>query len=323
MILAGDVGGTHARFALYEGDVPVGDPVVLETSKFDTDVDVFKAALACFNSPALTTGCIAVAGPVVAGVAMLTNVNLRFTQANFTKYAEKGITLVNDIMAFGGGILSAKGQNRAIGERCFEPSQPVANATDTAALVAAGTGLGVGHLIDGRPRPSEGGHVRFTPTDAFERELVTFTEMDEAAFPKGLGPVCWEHYLSGRGVKNLYRAVCHVWGVPAESFSAEDITARGVEVIDPICHTTVETFAGMLATVCGSIAVTTFATGGVYLAGSVVRAVRPMLEDRVFQRRFEDSAWEAEFLNGIPVYVVEDDLIGLDGAAFIARNHHG
>lgn len=323
MILAGDVGGTHARFALYEGDERVGEPVVLETGSYGSDVDVFQAALACFGTPSLTTGCIAVAGPVVSGVALLTNVNLRFTQSNFTKYADAGITLVNDIVAFGGGVLNAKDQNRVIGERCFEPSQHVANATDTSALVAAGTGLGVGHLIDGRPRPSEGGHARFTPTDAFERELVTFTETDAAAFPKGFGPVCWEHYLSGRGVKNLYRAVCHVWGVKAEAYTAEEITARGVDVIDPICHTTVETFAGMLATVCGSLAVTTFATGGVYLAGSVVRAVRPMLEDRVFQRRFEDAAWEAEFLNGIPVYVVEDDLIGLEGAAFIARNPHG
>ena len=323
MILAGDVGATHARFALYDGSTRRGEPVVLDTRTFESDVALLDAVVSAFSCPPIDTGCIAVAGPVVGGEAHLTNVSLSFSESRFDPYAARGVTLVNDIVAFGGGVLDARLEGRELGERCFEPSSNNRHPSDTCALVVAGTGLGVGHLLDGRPRPSEGGHARFTPTDAFERELVTFTEFDDEAFPRGRGPVSWEHYLSGRGVRNLYRAVCHVWGMPVEPFSAEEITARGTEVIDPICHTTVETYVGMLATICGTLAVTTFATGGVYLAGSVVRAVRSMLADRLFQRRFEDAAWEADLLNGIPVFVVADDLIGLEGAAFIARNHHG
>ena len=94
MILAGDVGGTHARFALYDTDGRVAEPVVLETRAYRSDVEVFEAALASLGTPLLERGCIAVAGPVVAGRAHLTNVNLSFSQTHFAPYAAHGIKLV-------------------------------------------------------------------------------------------------------------------------------------------------------------------------------------------------------------------------------------
>ena len=170
-------------------------------------------------------------------------------------------------------------------------------------------------IADGRCLPSEGGHVRVAPAGAFERELVAYTE---ATLEEAQGVVAWEHYLSGRGLVNLYQAVCHVWDMPPADLSPEEIVARGLEVTDPTCHTTIETWAGMLGTAAGTLAVTTMSLGGVWLAGAVPRALKPILADRTFRRSFEAAAWAADFLPAIPVHLIEDDYAGLMGAGLIA-----
>ena len=145
--------------------------------------------------------------------------------------------------------------------------------------------------------------------------MTTFTESEVEEHG---GIVAWEHYLSGRGVEALYRAVCAVWGSKPDALAAREITRRGLAVEDPVCHTTVETLAGMLATAAGGLAVTTLSLGGVYLGGSVPVAIEAMLRDGRFRRRFEDAAWAAGFLQTIPIHLISDPLIGLDGAHLIA-----
>ena len=191
-------------------------------------------------------------------------------------------------------------------------------------VLAAGTGLGMVVVADGKCLPSEGGHARIAPVGAFERELISFSE-SEVEHHGGQGGgrgrggiVAWEHYLSGRGVEALYRAVCAVWGAKPESFDAAQITRRGLAVEDPVCHTTVETWAGMLATAAGGLAVTSLSFGGVYLGGSISVAVAEFLRGALFRRRFEDAGWAADYLKDVPIYLIADPLAGLEGAHLIA-----
>ena len=310
MNLAGDVGGTHARMGLFDGR-RCERRATLDMAELQSGEELTEAALEALGHPHVDGACLAVAGPVLADEAHLTNHGMGFSGATLRgALGTQKVVLVNDLVAMG----TAVAHGFADAAERFGGSYP-APPDATRCVVAAGTGLGMGVIVDGRCLPSEGGHVRVAPAGAFERELVAYTE---ATLEEAQGIVAWEHYLSGRGLVNLYQAVCHVWDMPPADLSPEEIAARGLEVADPTCHTTIETWASMLGSAAGGLAVATMALGGVWLAGAVPRALKPMLADRTFRRSFDAAAWAADFLATIPVHLIEDDDAGLIGAGLIA-----
>lgn len=309
IVLAGDVGGTQARFASYANGKQTGLSL-LDTADFASAGDLLAAAVrALAIGTAVDAACVAVAGPVQNGKARLTNGHLEFSRAGVAERLSVGtVALVNDMVALGAAVSASP-------DHSFERlgGEP---ATGTKGLVAAGTGLGMGIVVGDECLPSEGGHARVAPAGAFERELLAFSEseVDEHG-----GAVAWEHWLSGRGLVALYRAVCAVWGARPESLSARDVTRRGQDGGDPVCHTTVETWSGLLATAAGGLATTALTFGGVYLTGSLCLAMADMIRGALFRRRFEDAAWAADYLAAIPIYLVEDPHAGVLGASVVAE----
>lgn len=321
LILVGDIGGTNARFGSYADGGRIG-LVELPTADYANGDDLLADALATLAHEAVEACCLAIAGPVLGEEARLTNADIGFSRrATAHLLGTDRVELVNDIVALGCAV--ALGQ--AVAELADTRLELLSGelGTGTLGVIAAGTGLGMGIVVDGECLPSEGGHARVAPVGAFERELlaVSESEIDEHG-----GIVAWEHYLSGRGIEALHRAVGTVWGAKPEPLAAEEITRRGLGMSDPICHTTLETWVGLLATAAGGLAVTALTLGGVYLAGSIPLALAEMLRAPLFRRRFEDAAWAADFFQHIPIYLVADPHIGLDGAHIIAekvRNKHG
>lgn len=310
MNLAGDVGGTHARMGLFDGPHCV-QRTTLDMAKLQSGEELTAAALEALGCAEVERACLAVAGPVLADEARLTNHGMSFSAAALRDVlGTQEVVLVNDLVAMGTAVAHGLTDDaERFGGKL--PAPPDA----TRCVIAAGTGLGMGIIVGGRCLPSEGGHVRVAPAGAFERELMAYTE---ATLEEAQGVVAWEHYLSGRGLVNLYQAVCHVWDMPPADLSPQEIAARGLDVTDPTCHTTIETWAGMLGSAAGGLAVATMAVGGVWLAGAVPRALKPMLADRTFRRSFEAAAWAADFLPAVPVHLIEDDDAGLIGAGLIA-----
>ena len=317
MILAGDIGATNARFGCYENGERVG-LVELSTRGSASANALLADALAALPQGRMAACCLAVAGPVLRGggdeTVRLTNAQLAFSRRGVA--AAVGVPkalLVNDMVAIG----TAADQ---LADRRFEAlgEVPPANAESVAAgakgVLAAGTGLGMGVVVDGRCLASEGGHARIAPVGAFERALVAFTESERAN--EG-GVVSWENYLSGAGVATLHRAVCAVWGAAKPALAAEEIVRRGLGGDDPICETTVRAWAGMFATAAGGLAVTALTLGGVYLAGSLASALAPALREAHFRRRFREAAG-ADFLADIPLFLTLDAHIGLEGAHLLA-----
>lgn len=302
--LAGDIGGTNARFATYVEGVRTGS-VDLSTPRYADAEDMLADAVKALPRRGFDACCLAVAGPVFGDEAKLTNAGITFsTTVVAATTASTRALLVNDMVALGTAIaeLPASRFERLSGRA--RPEQA------TRGVLAAGTGLGMGIVVDGRCLPSEGGHARVAPVGDLERELVAVTERECGE------PVSWEHYLSGRGLVALYRAVNGVWGAKAKWTSPEEVIEHGGA--DPICDTTLETWSGLLATAAGGLAVTALALGGIYLAGGVAVAVQDRLRTPLFRRRFEDSAWAADYLSDLPVYLVADPHTALDGAAAIA-----
>ena len=300
--LAGDIGGTNARFGSYVAGERTG-LVELPTADYPRDADLIAAALAALPSHAFGACCVAVAGPVFGAEARLTNAELVFSSRTLAAAIGSGrVALVNDMVALGTAVADLPSHR-------FELLSGSAG-DGTKGVIAAGTGLGMGMVVGGRCLPSEGGHARIAPVGAFERELLEVTERATK------DAVAWEHYLSGRGMVTLYEAVNAVWGAKPEALTAAQIIARGSG--DPVCDTALNTWAGMLATAAGGLAVTSLSLGGIYLAGSVAVAMAERLRAPLFRRRFEDAAWCADFLAGVPIHLVTDSYAGLDGAAIIA-----
>lgn len=303
--LAGDIGGTNARFATYTDGIRTGS-VDLSTPRYGDAQEMLADAVAGLSGRAFDACCLAVAGPVFGTEAKLTNAGITFssTAVAATTGSVRAV-LVNDMVALGTAIaeLPASRFERLSGRACGHATRGV---------LAAGTGLGMGIVVDGRCLPSEGGHARVAPTGDLERELVAVTERECNE------PVSWEHYLSGRGLVALYRAVNAVWGAKAKWATPEQIIEHGDDGADPVCDTTLETWAGLLATAAGGLAVTALTLGGIYLAGGVAVAVQDRLRTPLFRRRFEDAAWAADYLSDLPVYLVADPHTALDGAAALA-----
>jgi len=304
--LAGDIGGTNARFATYVDGVRTGS-VDLSTPRYTDAQDMLADAVAALPRRAFDACCLAVAGPVFGNDAKLTNAGIAFsTAAVSAATGSERAMLVNDMVALGTAVAELPAS------RFERLSGRAARNRATRGVLAAGTGLGMGLVVDGRCLPSEGGHARVAPAGDLERELVAVTERECGE------PVSWEHYLSGRGLVALYRAVNAVWGAKAKWTSPEEVIEHGRDGADPVCDTTLEAWAGLLATAAGGLAVTALTLGGIYFAGGVAVAVQDRLRTPLFRRRFEDAAWAADYLSDLPVYLVADPHTALDGAAAIA-----
>lgn len=318
MILAGDIGATNARFGCYEGGERVG-LVELPTRGSANANALLANALAALPQGRVESCCLAVAGRVLSrhgdDTVRLTNARLTFSRRGVAAAVGTSKALVvNDMVAIG----TAADQ---LVDKRFDALDEVtaknaAGVGGVKGVLAAGTGLGMGVVVNGRCLASEGGHARMAPVDAFERELVAFTEFERADTG---GIVSWENYLSGSGMATLHRAVCGVWGAAKPTLTAKEIVRRALGGADPVCETTVRAWAGVLATAAGGLAVTALTLGGVYLAGSVASALAPILRELHFRRRFREAA-RADFLAHIPLFLTVDAHIGLDGAHLLARD---
>ena len=319
LILAGDIGGTNARFGYY-ADGKRQALADLLTANFESADALLAAALEALDGENIEACCLALAGPVFGDEAKLTNGDLTFSRQGVAACLQDGkacsqmdverVHLVNDIVALGSSV-ALSGNNH---EQLFGTLGAATSSESTKGVVAVGTGLGMAVIVDGRCLPSEGGHAGVAPVGGFERELLAATE---AELPENTGVISWERYLSGPGLKTLYRAVCHVWGAKPAPLDSQEISSRALAETDPTCHTTLETWVAMLATACGGLAVTALALGGIYLAGPLPLAAAEWLRGPGFRRRFEEAAWAAD-LQRTPVYLIDDAYAGLDGAHSIA-----
>ena len=306
MILAGDIGGTNARFACYESRERKR-LMDFATRDYRSGGDLLTSALAALGRPSVSACCLAVAGPVLDGEARLTNADIAFSLDGVARrVGTRRVALVNDMVGFGSAVATLPDSRfELLGGEAGHGAKGV---------IAAGTGLGMTVVVNGQCLASEGGHARVAPAGAFERELLAVTEAETEG-----GVVAWEHYLSGRGIVNLYRAVATVWGVQPAALAAEEITQHGLSDADPVCHTALETWAALLATAAGGLATTALTFGGIFLGGSVALAVADLLRAPLFRRRFREAAWHAGYLGRMPIYLATDPLLGLDGAHVIAE----
>jgi glucokinase len=318
-IVAVDIGGTHARFALAEvagGKVMnVGDPITLKTAEHAS----FQTAWEDFGSHIVTplpraTG-IAIACPVGGEVLKLTNNPWIIRPAMICeKMNVDQYSLANDFGAIGHAVAQ-------MGEDCFQHlcgPEGALPSTGTISIIGPGTGLGVAHIRragdEYQVNATEGGHIDFAPLDALEDALL-------ARLRKRYRRVSIERIVSGPGLVEIYEALAAVEGRAVQSFDDKALWALGLSGEDSLASAAVDRFCLSLGSVAGDIAL---AQGGaaVVIAGGLGLRIADTLARSGFAGRFAAKGRFEAMMNAIPVKLITHPQPGLFGAAAAFAKEH-
>ncbi|MEA1992171.1 MAG: glucokinase [Thermodesulfobacteriota bacterium] len=318
-VIAGDIGGTNARFAIIEGD-----KILFEKHYPSRNFDKFEDAFAVFVKDAHgqipQCVCLAVAGVVEGNRVEATNIPWTIDGHDLKeRFGLKTLYLINDFEAAAWGITVLHKDHRVqIGG-----GKPISNGPK--AVLGAGTGLGQAVLApcgEGfRVLPTEGGHVDFAPRNEEEIRLLRYLMKE---FPH----VSVERILSGPGLVNIYKFLLEERGSEESVFSKQSIkekdqaaliTQHALQGTDKLCRQALMMFCSIYGAESGNLALKCLATGGVYVAGGIALKILPILSEGGFRQAFEAKGRMEKVLKHIPTYVVTSPQLGLLGAALIAR----
>ncbi|MFQ5946465.1 MAG: glucokinase [Anaerolineae bacterium] len=320
MLLAGDVGGTKTDLAIFSKEQ--GPRAALAEATYPSDEHESLQAIAsrflAESNLTVDRASFGVAGPVVGGDAVVTNLPWNISEARLADaLGLESVRLLNDLEA----IAHAVPFLEAADLQPLNPGEAVAGGA--IGVLAPGTGLGEAYLIwDGsqyRPQASEGGHADFAPIEPLQVALLQFLQ-------ERFEHVSYERIASGSGLPNIYAFLKETGRVDeARSLAqqldgAEDptpiIVQAALEENPPeICQKTLEIFVAVLGAEAGNLALKILATGGVYLAGGIPPRILPYLEGGAFLEAFARKGRFRELLEMIPIQVVTYPKVALLGAA--------
>jgi glucokinase len=318
MILAGDIGGTNTRIALFE---PASDNLSLVVEKIypSRDYQGLSEIVLEFmqeNPARLESACFGIAGPVINQIVSTPNLPWVINGAQLS--VQTGISpvwLINDLQAHASGVGDLEASDFVI----LNSGVP---QPGNAALIAAGTGLGEAGLYwDGvvlHAFPCEGGHCDFAPRNEVEIALLQYLS-------KKLRRVSFERLLSGRGINNIYEFLrdSKLGQEPAdlrdELAQAPDrakvISKHALNGTSPICVRALSLFVQIYGAEAGNLALKMLATAGVFISGGIAGKILPRLQTPEFMESFVAKGRLRPVLEAIPVKVIINDRVGLFGAA--------
>ena len=162
MLLAGDIGGTKSRLAVFaEGGSPRAPlkEEVLQSDRF-SGIEALVREFLKRNNLSVDRACLAIAGPVINGRAAVTNLPwIADAEAIRRTFGFQSVRLLNDLAATARAVPLLEPAEL----HTLSPGEPAAGGA--IAVIAPGTGLGEAFLTwDGRgyrEHASEGGHADF------------------------------------------------------------------------------------------------------------------------------------------------------------------
>ena len=311
-LVAVDIGGTHARFALAEAEngrvISLGDAVTLKTAEHAS----FQTAWEEFGRVANVTlpraGAIAIAAPVTGEVIKLTNNPWIIRPALIPeKLGVERFVLVNDFEAVGYAVAQAEAEHftHLCGPDVALPEK------GTISIIGPGTGLGVAHIWRGKGsyhvQATEGGHLDFAPLDAIEDAVL-------ARLRKRYRRVSMERVVSGPGLVEIYEALAAIEGRAVQSYDNKALWALGTSGDDSLAAAAVDRFCLSLGSAAGDIAL---AQGGcaVVIAGGLGLRIKDVLIRSGFAERFVAKGRFEGMMTAMPVKLITHPQPGLFGAA--------
>lgn len=326
-ILAGDIGGTNTRLALFDSSGPAWPKATIEANypspAHPTIESILEQFLEQHRLSNIERACFGLAGPVINQVCETTNLPWRVAATTIThRFGFAQTWLLNDLEANAWGIETLAKTD------LFTLNPGSSAASGNRSIIAAGTGLGEAGLYwDGanyKPFPSEGGHTDFSPNSTLEYALHQY-------LAKQHGHVSWERIVSGPGLENLYAFLRQYRNVSTPDWLTQQMNSIGIapavsraalDQSDPLCQEALHLFVSLYAREAGNHALKVMATGGVYLGGGIAPQILPLLKAGRFLETFIAKGRMQRLMESMPVRVILNDKTALMGAAYYATKQN-
>ena len=320
-VLAGDIGGTHARLAVV--DIDKGHLRVVRIRSYDSAsfaglVPIVRDFIARADDEKLERACFGIACPVSDGECETPNLPWKVSVRELAVAIDvHGTRVINDLHAAAFGIA------RLDPEDLMTLQEGRAARHGVIAIVGAGTGLGQAFLVwDGaryRTLASEGGHASFAPRNELEWGLQRSISLQ-------FGHVSCERVVSGPGLVSAYEFLAARDGTNGDPQVHAEVAEEGAPAVsrhalgrsDGLCVAALDLFVSAYGAHAGDLALDVLATGGVYVVGGIAPAIADKLRDGIFMTAFRDKGRMEDLLVRIPVHVVMNPNVGLLGAAVAA-----
>jgi len=319
-LLIGDIGGTNARFALADRDVPgFTDDFQLACADFESAHRAIDHFLQTKGTSPPEIICLAAAGPVVAESVRFTNNHWSLAADDLAaRFAGARIRLLNDFEAIAWSIPFLDAAD------CLHVGLPESGGLPagdyTVGIIGPGTGLGavglkkVGDLS--MPIAGEAGHIGFAPVTQVQLEMLTVLR-------DHFDRVSSERLVCGPGLENIHWALGRVHGQDWPQRSAREIFAAAGDNKDGRAAEAVQMFFEILGQVAGDFALALGASDGIFIAGGIVPRYPDLFANSRFRSGFENKGRYRSLMESIPTRLILHKHPGLLGAAVVASQMVG
>ena len=319
-LVAVDIGGTHARFAIADvseaGVITLAEPVTLKTSDYVSLQTAWEAFEKRASGPVPRAAGIAIAGPVTGQTVRMTNNSwVLNTGALDTQLGLDKVTVLNDFAAVAHAVAQASADQFV---HIAGPDRPLPTL-GTFSVVGPGTGLGVAHFhrhADGyHVQATEGGHIDFAPVDAVDDAIL-------ARLRKAHRRVSTERVNCGPGIVPIYQTLCELEQRDQTLADDRAIWDAALAGSDTMATAALQHFCMTLGSAAGDYALAHGASA-VVLAGGLGYRIRDQLKASAFAERFCFKGRYETLMAGIPVKLIVQPEPGLFGAAAAFLQEHG
>jgi len=303
LIVAGDIGGTNARFALAEVEqgrvLSLGEPVVLPASEHEGMASAWQA-LGEQLGQLPRHAALGLAGPVTGGPVRFVNSHwLVDPQTLASDLALDSFTLLNDFGAMAHAVHALGPEHLA---HLCGPDVPLPER-GAISVIGPGTGLGVA-VLQRREEgvvvlETEGAHIHFAPLDELEKKVSCAMSVQH-------GRCSVERVVSGPGLGDIVRTLA-----PDDRRSDADLWSDAIAGKE---RAALDLFLAAYGSAVGDLSLAHGAFG-VALAGGLTNRLRHLLAGSRFHARFCDKGRYRPRMESIPVKLVTHPQPGLYGAA--------
>jgi glucokinase len=321
LLLAADVGGTHARIGLVSPRPSGASPVTVlryqryACAEWPSLTAVLQHFVTYLDAPVSIGQCVVACAGYVLDEAIVNDnlawpVSIRDIRDSL---ALDRLAVINDFEAV---AWATQFLTEADTLPVIESSAP--RRRGPVLVMGPGTGLGSAVLLPGEPHATvlatEAGQIALAPGNEREIEILRL-------FARERSHVSFEYALSGPGLRNLYRAVCTLRAVPAVLVEPNAITHAALMQTDAAAVEALEVFCGLLGSFVGDL-VLLYGARAVFLAGGILPQIRQLLLASRFRERFFNKGVMRPFLQQVPVRLMEHGQHGVIGAAGMAIAGH-
>jgi glucokinase len=313
MLIAADIGGTSGRFVMDAGDTSEGIDNRLTARYTSHEWLTFDAMYSQFladhqlSDQQVDLLLLALPGVIHGQHARLTNLPWSLDSKQIcADHPVSKVAFINDFQAAAYGVATLKPDDvLMLNDTQLQTDRPMV-------ITGAGTGLGMAYRThDSAPMVTEGGHVDFAPLDEEQSRLFEYLQ---GRYPEH---VSYERILSGDGIVDLYRFL-------SGSDATHQLTAREISGQARIgqtdhCSRTIQLFTRILAAFVGNLAMLFQPHGGLYIAGGIAPKIKEWLKTDEFMEYYSAKGRMSDLVSGIPVILVLNENLGLQGALAQAR----